>query len=73
MSIYSAMRSAAILSAALFVGALSLLLLAEAWDLVLPAAHVALLLMLAAVLTLGVAFVLALWPVKRGRLTGCVH
>jgi len=73
VSICSAMRSAAILSGALFVGALSLLLLAEALGLVLPAAHAALLLMLAAVLTLGVAFVLALWPVKRGRLGERIH
>ena len=73
MSIYRAMRFVAILSGLLFVSGVSLLLLAEVLGRVLPAAHAALLLMLAAVLTLGVAFVLALWPVKRGRLTKCVH
>jgi hypothetical protein len=73
VSICSAMRSAAILSGALCVIGLSLLLFAEPFGVVLSAAHAALVVMLGAVLALGIALVLALWPGSRERLTECIH
>lgn len=73
MSICSTMRLAALLSAGLLAGSLLLLPLAETTTPVLPTTLAALILALGAVAALGIALILALWPVNGRRSSDCLH
>lgn len=67
------MRTAVLLSAGLFLAGLLLLPIADALGRVLPAAHGALLLVLAAVAALGLAVSIALWPGNETQLKECLR
>lgn len=67
------MRAAVILSATLFVSGTLLLLLAETTGLMVPTAHTALLLVFTGVLTLAIAFAIAVLPGNAQRLSNCLH
>lgn len=67
------MRSAVILSFSFLVMGSLLLLIAELTGRAVPTAHAALVLTLGAALTLALAFLMAIWPGGKARLTGCQH
>jgi hypothetical protein len=67
------LRSSVMLSAALLVGGLLLLLIAETSGLAVPTAHLALLSVLAGVATLAVAFTVAVLPWTHAALNNCEH
>lgn len=67
------MRSAVILSFSLLSLGILLLLISELTGQAVPTAHAALLLTLGAPLALVVAFLLAIWPGARTRLSECQH
>ncbi len=71
MTTCTTMRSAVILSAGLFLAGLLVFAGAEITGQAVPASHLALLLVLGAVATLGVALVIALWPGNARRLSEC--
>lgn len=69
----TALRSTVVLSAGLLVSGILLLLLAETTGLPVPTAHLALLAVFGGVLTLALAFVIAVMPGTRHALDNCEH
>ncbi|MBK1723409.1 hypothetical protein [Thiocystis violacea] len=73
MTSCSTMRVAVTLSATLLASGILLLLVAETSGLMIPMAHIALLMVLAGAAVLGFAFLFAVLPGGGHRLNNCQH